>query len=118
MPTLAETARIKAWLLATRHTVRDYLDTVVLFERLGEGGVRAAFADMDDIYRQSTGGSVLAEVAERLGEAHPTDAAEIDLQTYRGLVPPWNDWAHLATRGRAWARVLADVVLTAPGQSP
>jgi hypothetical protein len=31
-----EMARIKAWLLATRYTVRDYLDTVVLFERLGE----------------------------------------------------------------------------------
>jgi hypothetical protein len=36
VPTLAEMARVKAWLLATRHTVRDYLDTVVLLERLGE----------------------------------------------------------------------------------
>ncbi len=35
VPTLPEMARIKAWLLATRNTVRDYLDTVVLFERLG-----------------------------------------------------------------------------------
>ena len=34
VPTVPEMARIKAWLLATRHTVRDYLDTVVLFERL------------------------------------------------------------------------------------
>ena len=34
VPTLPEMARIKAWLLATRNTVRDYLDTVVLFERL------------------------------------------------------------------------------------
>ncbi|HXN32406.1 MAG TPA: hypothetical protein VN894_11110, partial [Polyangiaceae bacterium] len=33
VPTLAEMARIKAWLLATRYTVRDYLDTVVLLER-------------------------------------------------------------------------------------
>ena len=40
LPTLAEMARIKAWLLATRLTTRDYLDTVVLFERLGEGGAR------------------------------------------------------------------------------
>jgi hypothetical protein len=30
VPTLPEMARIKAWLLATRHTTRDYLDTVVL----------------------------------------------------------------------------------------
>jgi len=42
-PTLAEMARIKAWLLETRHTVRDYLDTVVLLERLSEAAVPAAF---------------------------------------------------------------------------
>src|SRR5438128_8428796 len=34
VPTLAEMARIKAWLLITRNAVRDYLDTVVPFERL------------------------------------------------------------------------------------
>jgi hypothetical protein len=38
LPTLAEMARIKAWLLAIRFTVRDYLDTVVLFP----GGSAAA----------------------------------------------------------------------------
>jgi hypothetical protein len=32
LPTLAEMARIKACLLATRHTTRDYLDSVVLCE--------------------------------------------------------------------------------------
>src|SRR5260370_20292075 len=42
VPTLAEMARIKAWLLVTRHTVRDYLDTVVRFERLGADGVACA----------------------------------------------------------------------------
>jgi len=35
VPTLAEMARIKAWLLVTRYTVRDYLDTVVLLGALG-----------------------------------------------------------------------------------
>jgi len=39
VPTLEEMTRIKAWLLVIRHTVRDYLDTVVLCERLGEKGV-------------------------------------------------------------------------------
>ena len=32
---------------------------------------------------------------------------EIDLASYKGLVPPWNDWGHLAARGRHWAGVLA-----------
>jgi hypothetical protein len=107
VPTLAEMARIKAWLLATRYTTRDYLDTVVLLQRLGETGVSEALASLDDIYAQPTGASVLSEVIERLGEAAPADVAAIDLATYRGLVAPWNDWAHIQSRGRAWARVLA-----------
>jgi hypothetical protein len=111
VPTLAEMARIKAWLLATRYTVRDYLDTVVLFERLGGEGVRRALASFDALYRQDSGTSPLAEVAERLAEAAPTDRPQVDLATYRGLVPPWSDWPHLAQRGRAWAVCVADVVL-------
>ncbi|MCI0586001.1 MAG: hypothetical protein L0323_04065 [Planctomycetes bacterium] len=118
VPTLAEMARIKAWLLATRATTRDYLDTVVLLERLGEAGSRSALARLDEIYRQGNRASVLAEVAERLGEARPTDADRIDLATYRGLVPPWNDGRHVASRGRAWARVLADLLLRPEGGPP
>jgi hypothetical protein len=111
VPTLAEMARIKAWLLATRHTVRDYLDTVVLLERLGENGARPAFAAFDRIYRQAPGVSPLAEVAERLGAASPVDVRDIDLTSYRGLRPPWNRWDHLAARGRHWAGVLATIAL-------
>jgi hypothetical protein len=114
VPTLAEMARIKAWLLATRYTVRDYLDTVVLLERLGEDGVRAAFVRFDEIYLQSNEASPLAEVVERLAAAHPADAPEVDLSTYRQLLAPWNDWSHVVARGRTWAQVLAPVVL-APG---
>jgi hypothetical protein len=111
VPTLAEMARIKAWLLATRHTVRDYLDTVVLFERLGEEGVVAALRPFDDIYQQAAGTSPLAEVAERLAAAAPADLAEIDLRQYRALRTPWNDWHHLTARGRYWAAVVARLVL-------
>lgn len=107
VPTLAEMARIKAWLLAIRYTVRDYLDTVVLFERLGEAGVTDALRPFDAIYRQDNGASPLAEVAERLAEGAPTDHAEVDLGTYKGLVAPWNDWTHVLARGRAWAPVVA-----------
>ncbi len=111
VPTLAEMARIKAWLLATRHTVRDYLDTVVLLERLGEAGVVAALGPFDRIYRQSPDVSPLAEVAERLAAAAPVDTAQIDLTAYRGLRPPWNDWSHVGARGRSWARVVARLAL-------
>lgn len=110
VPTLAEMARIKAWLLATRHTVRDYLDTVVLLERLGEAGTREAFDSFDTIYAQEDV-SPLVEVVERLAAATPTDAPEVDLRTYKELVSPWNEWAHLAARGRQWATVLAALPL-------
>jgi len=112
VPTLAEMARVKAWLLATRHTVRDYLDTVVLLERLGEAAAREAFAPFDEIYRQETGASPLLEVVERLTAAAPSDAPEIDLRTYKGLASPWNDWGHLSARGRHWAGVLAAFLLS------
>ncbi len=111
VPTLPEMGRIKSWLLATRYTLRDYLDTVVLFERLGDDGVRAAMREFDAIYQQPNGASPLAEVVERLADAVPADRAQIDLATYRDLVAPWSDWNHLTTRGRHWARVLAPLVL-------
>jgi hypothetical protein len=117
VPSLAEMARIKAWLLVTRHTVRDYLDTVVLLERLGESAVPDAFAQFDEIYAQSSGHSPMVEVVERLARAAPSDAPEIDLRTYRGLVPPWDDWPHLAARGRHWAKVLSASVLGGSGES-
>jgi hypothetical protein len=82
-----------------------------LFERLGEQGVVAALRPFDEIYRQDSGASPLAEVAERLAGAAPADRAVIDLATYRGLRAPWTDWAHVAARGRQWAGVVARVVL-------
>jgi hypothetical protein len=111
IPTLAEMARIKGWLLATRHTVRDYLDTVVLFERLGEKGTRAAMASFDRIYRQPTGASPLSELVERLASAAPDDRAQIDVANYRGLRAPWNQWSHVAERGAHWAKGLAELAL-------
>ncbi len=116
VPTLAEMARIKGWLLVTRHTVRDYLDTVVLLERLGESAAGDAFAPFDEIYEQASDASPLMEVVERLAAAAPSDSPEVDLRTYKGLVAPWNDWSHLATRGRHWATVLAKRQLTGGGR--
>ncbi len=111
LPTLPEMARIKAWLLATRSTVRDYLDTVVLLERLGPTLAEQALRSFDEIYRQPGGASVLAEVAERLAAAAPADLAQVDLSTYRALRAPWNQWPHLAGRGRHWAPLVARVAL-------
>lgn len=111
VPTLPEMARIKGWLLITRHTLRDYLDTVVLFERLGESQLHAALRDFDAIYAQPGGASPLSELAERLAAAAPSDLAAIDLHSYRGLSAPWNDWTYICARGRHWAVTVARLVL-------
>jgi hypothetical protein len=114
VPTLPEMARIKAWLLATRDTVRDYLDTVVLFERLGDDGTADALRRFDRIYAQPNGASPLAEVAERLAAAAPADRNRVELAMYRGLLHPWNDWSHLSARGRHWAPIVAAVAMEEP----
>jgi hypothetical protein len=111
VPTLAEMARIKAWLLATRYTTRDYLDLVALLERLGEAALPAAFADFDALYEQLGPVSPLSEVVERLSEASPVDLKKVDLESYKGLAAPWNDWEYLVERGRSWAPRLARVTL-------
>ena len=111
VPTLGEMARIKAWLLATRRTVRDYLDTVVLFELLGEEGVGAALGRFDAIYAQLGGASPLAEVGEALAAAAPVDLANVDLASFRGLIAPWTDWRHVVDRGRHHAGQVARLLL-------
>lgn len=112
VPTLGEMARIKAWLLATRHTVRDYLDLVVLLERLGLDGAKAALGRLDELYPQPSEASVLVEVAERLGAAQPGDVATVDLASYKGLVAPWSSWPYVVERGREWATLVATLALT------
>lgn len=114
VPTLPEMARVKAWLLATRNTVRDYLDTVVLLARLGDQAP-AALATLDALYPQPTGASVLTEVIERLGRASPSDLAAVELATYRGLVAPWNAWDHVVSEGRRSAGQLATSLLRGAG---
>jgi len=98
------------WLIATRNTVRDLLDSVVLLERLGEGRVRLAFKDFDEIYKQLSGTSPLSEAVERLAAGQPRDGTSA-LAGYRGLQAPWNEWGYLVARARYWAQVLAPVVL-------
>ena len=105
VPTLPEMARIKAWLLATRNTVRDYLDLVVLLERLGDEKAVGALSSLDELYPQPQA-SVTAEVVERLAAAGPVDLAEVELSSYRGLVAHWTRWEHVVERGRHVAKGL------------
>ena len=87
VPALPEMTRIQGGLLTTRYTVRDYLDTVVLCERLGEQGTRSAFSRFDERYRQPTGASPLVERVERLSASKPLDEVHVDLANDRQWTP-------------------------------
>ena len=78
---------------------------------MGEERTVLAFRAFDEIYRQGSGASPLAEVSERLAAAKPRDLADIDLTGYRGLRPPWNDWDHVTGCGRRWTAIVARVAL-------
>jgi hypothetical protein len=108
VPTLAETARVKAWLLVERDTTRDFVDTVALLEQLGTEGVARAFQEFDVIYERAAGGEPpLVQLIDRLAGGRPADRDTVDLSSYKGLRPPWTDWSHVRERGRHWAIRLA-----------
>jgi hypothetical protein len=102
-------------LLAAERHVQHLIPGAILV-----GGTAAALhlghrqLSFDDLYRQPGGASPLSEVAERLAQAHPSDYADLDLGTYRGLSPPWTDWAYLSDRGRAWAVLVARIAMEEP----
>lgn len=110
VPTLAEIARIKAWLCLTRNATRDYLDFVALADRLGEEAAAGVVASLDDYYADQIGPDgrrVSTQVAKQLAEPRPGDLAEVDLRFYRELQPRWQKWEAVAAAcGRVAVRVL------------
>lgn len=91
VPTLAEMARIKAWLVVTRNATRDYVDLCALLSRLGDEATRA-LAPMDVLYPQSTGETVIRQLCKQLAEPSPYDLQSVDLSKYREIQPPWDRW--------------------------
>jgi len=118
IPTLAEIARIKAWLCLMRNATRDYIDFVALARRLGEAGAAVVVGAMDDYYEDQVGPGgrrVATQVAKQLAEARPFDLSDIDLRAYRKLDNRWQDWTAVADVCRRVAvKVLDQTVGGAP----
>jgi len=96
LPTLAEMARIKAWLIITRNATRDYIDFVALADKI-EGrddldAVVAALTPMDRLYPQKNGASPLLQLTKQLAEPKPHDLGAGDLSVYRVVAERWRDW--------------------------
>lgn len=110
VPTLQETARIKAWLILRRNATRDYLDFAALADRLGEHDALAVALSLDDFYADQLGeggARVATQLAKQLAEPAPYDLSEVDLPRYRRLEPRWQDWEAVA----AWCRRFATRML-------
>lgn len=99
VPTLEETARIKAWLCLVRNATRDFIDFAALAERLGAERAAAAVLSMDAYYADQLGpggARVATQVAKQLAEPRPHDLGAVDLAAYRGLARRWQDWDAVA----------------------
>ncbi len=110
VPTLAEMARIKAWLVLKRNATRDYLDVVALAERLGPAASRV-LVGLDEWYADQIGpgGERLAtQLAKQLAEPRPYDLSDVDLTRYRGLDRRWQDWLAVADACRGLAVGMVD----------
>ncbi|MFH1566634.1 MAG: hypothetical protein ABIL09_01445 [Gemmatimonadota bacterium] len=111
VPTLAEMARIKAWLCLMRNATRDYIDFAALADRLGDRAAGAVVAAMDDYYGDQLGpggARVATQVAKQLAEPCPYDLSAVDLATYRGLERPWQNWENVSDGCRRVALEVLD----------
>jgi hypothetical protein len=106
VPTLAETLRVKAYLVVQRNQVRDYLDVVALAERAGSAAAGGVLAAIDDYYVDRSGqdDSVLTALVQRLSEPNPRDSLVTQqLPSYRRLAPRWHAWPDVVAACQALA---------------
>jgi hypothetical protein len=116
VPTLAEMARIKAWLVLRRNATRDYLDLVALTDRLGDEAP-SVLAGLDVWYADQIGPDgerAATQLARQLAQPMPYDLSEVDLQRYRKLVARWRDWTAVADACRNLAVAMLDRLATEP----
>ena len=107
VPTVSEMLRIKAFLLADRGATRDYLDVAALSHHLGLERSARALEDMNTLYAEfaGEGGGMLTTIVVLLANTDPYDLTGVDLNEYKGIIAPWNDW--LAVQGQCRALAVA-----------
>ena len=105
VPTIEETLRIKAFLLAERRSTRDFVDAAALIEKLGDEHSLRALRPLNQFYAALGALSPISAFAEA-AEAEPTDLHLVPLERYKGLRPPFTDWAFVQQRVRELSRRL------------
>jgi hypothetical protein len=94
-PTLAETLRVKSYLVVQRNHVRDYLDVAALADHVGVTEAAAVLGTIDEFYTDRSGESdgVATALVERLAHPTPRDVRVLEqLPRYKALRRRWHDW--------------------------
>lgn len=113
VPTLEEMLRVKAWLVLRRNATRDYLDTVALADRLGIDAAVEVALSLDAYYEDQVGSGgrrIATQLAKQLTDPAPFDLSDVDLLTYRALLPRWQDWANVEGACSELARRMLDAL--------
>jgi hypothetical protein len=105
VPTLAETLRIKAFLLTQRRATRDYVDLSALLQKTGEAISLECLAYLNLVYPTKDNQTIVTRLAEAC-EATPIDFNAINLKNYKGLIKPFNEWDFVRETCRAVSRKL------------
>ena len=108
LPTIEEMLRIKAFLLVQRNATRDYLDVAALSDHLGLPKNARALDEMGRLYAEfaGEGGDILLSIVLKLTHPDPYDLTDVDLNEYKGIITPWNDWHAVETECRKLALAL------------
>lgn len=97
VPTLPETLRIKTFLCTDRQATRDYLDVAALADALGIEPAIEALKNLNRLYRGEGNQSCVTRFAE-VSQQDPVDLHDVRLASYRGVKPPYDEWAYVRTR--------------------
>ena len=104
--------RIKAFLVVERNATRDYLDVAALSHHVGTAKSVLALERMRQLYAEFAGevGDIMISILVKLGMPDPYDLTEVDLNEYKGIIPPWNDWSAMTKQCRSLAIALVKKV--------
>jgi hypothetical protein len=108
---LPEMLRVKAFLLAERRSVRDFVDLAALAGKLGEAQALTALSFLNLLYPGGGPLSLVSRFAEAC-ESEPVDLAAIPLASYKNLHPPFVDWAFVSAACQHLARALLKLEMT------
>jgi hypothetical protein len=112
VPTMAETLRVKAFLIVRRNQTRDYLDVAALSDRYGLTQAATTLAGLDRYYadQHGIGDGVATQLVRQLSEPRPADpAATQELEHYKNLRGPWREWPAVVQQCRDLAVAILNV---------